>query len=201
MFMGSYPINLYEWRNAGPLCAETVDFHRKAQNDFSADTVRDIVMAGNTLAQLTGGLDGALFQFQEHEFRLLQPQLDYISDNQKWIPQLSEEMMETMRIGVTASYTLPPPCAPRRRGFPYRGGDALEIIQKLWPEISKGGMFICGTAIVGGGEAWIEAAPSTLVLKRNPDRSRSTENASLLTYVGLTYTSTHLMCIRLSCLR
>ena len=89
--------------------------------------------------------------------------------------------METMRIGVTASYTRtpPPPRGPRRRGFPYRGGDTLGIIQKLRPDISKGVMFICGTTIVDGGEAWIEATTSTLVLKRNPDRSWSTEKRAI----------------------
>ena len=34
---------------------------------------------------------------------------------------------------------------------------------------------MCGTSIVGGNESWIEATPSTHVLKRNPDRSWSTE--------------------------
>ena len=36
-------------------------------------------------------------------------------------------------------------------------------------------MFLRGTDCAGGDEAQVEAAPSTLVPKRNPNRSRSSE--------------------------
>ena len=108
-FKGVYPINLYEWRGPGPICAEAIDFHRKVQREFSEEVMRDVVKAGNALVHLTRGLEDALFSFQEHEFRLLEPQIAYIKDNQRWIPQLSEEMIEAMRVVATASYTRPPP--------------------------------------------------------------------------------------------
>ena len=88
-------------------------------------------------------------------------------------------MGEVMRIGVTANYTRSGPLPPRRRGLPYRGGDTIEIVEKLWPGVSKGGIFMCIISSVGWDGARIEATPSTLVLKRNPDRSRSTEKRDI----------------------
>ena len=67
---GSLPIAKYEWRTPGPLSLDTVE--------YSAEVANDIVKSGSAATQAAGGLDGALFQFQEYEFRLLQPQLDYI---------------------------------------------------------------------------------------------------------------------------
>ena len=100
---------------------------------------------------------------------------EYIAQNRQWIPQLAFEMEEIMRIGVTANYQRPPPVDPRRRGLPYKDGETLEIVGKLRPDIQNGGMFLRGTASVGGDTSQVETAPSTLVPKRNPDRSRSSE--------------------------
>ena len=112
----TFPITKYERGIHGPLSVETVEYHRKVRNDYSVEAARDIVNAGNAAVHTAGGLDEALFQFQEHEFRLLQPQFDYIRENQQWIPQLADEMLETMRVGVTANYTRPRPVrAPAKR--------------------------------------------------------------------------------------
>ena len=40
-------------------------------------------------------------------------------------------------------------------------------------------MFVCGSNVIGGDNALIEATPSTLVLKRNPDRSWSSEKRAI----------------------
>ena len=102
----------------GPLNAETAEYHRNVQNDYSTETVRAIVKAGNAAVHTSGGMGDALFQFQEHEFRPVQPQFDYIQENQHWIPQLADEMLETMRVGVTASYTRPPTSNSQTKGVP-----------------------------------------------------------------------------------
>ena len=133
----------------------------------------DVVTAGNALVLRTGNLDDALFQYQEHEFRKLFGQHQYVLEQSEWIPSVAEEMSEVLRVGVTASYSRPPPASPRRRCLPYRSKDTIEIMQKLWQDIKKGRMFGCGSNSVGGDDAQIEATPSTLVLRRNPERSRS----------------------------
>ena len=84
-------------------------------------------------------------------------------------------MMGGVRIGATASYTRPPPLAPRRRGLPYKEGDSEEITKEMWGDISKGGMFLRSFEVAGGYLADIEMTPTTLAPKRNPDRSLSSE--------------------------
>ena len=86
---------------------------------------------------------------------------------------------------MTENYTRPPPQSPRRRGLPYNDGGAIGIIQKLRPDICKGRIFACGASESGGDEAWIEATPSTLVLKRNPDLSCGTEKRAIADLLGI----------------
>ena len=78
--------------------------------------MKDIAEAGDAVVQAAGGLGDALFQFQEHEFRTLQPQFNYTRENRQWIPRLSDEMLETMRVGVAANYTRPQPNRRDARG-------------------------------------------------------------------------------------
>ena len=172
---GNYPVDTYEWRIPGELLAATAEFHRKVRVDFNVSNLRAIAQAGNNLIQEAGGLDQAQFQFQEHEFRKLTDQYEYVKGQSQWIPTLAEEMMEIMRIGANASYARPPPEPPRRRGLPYRTKDSEEILCKMRNDIKKGRMFVCGANAIGGDAALVEATPSTLVLKRNPDRSWSSE--------------------------
>ena len=157
---------------------ETNEFHRKSKVDYSLQNICDVVAAGNALVKSAGSLDGALCQSQEHEFRKQEEQLEFVRDNARWIPSVAEEMMEVLRVGVTASYSRPSPSLPRRKGLPYRSKDAEGVLQNLRPDVSKGRIFVCGSVAVGGDASDIEATPSTLVLKRNPDRSWSTEKSN-----------------------
>lgn len=109
----------------------------------------DIVAAGNSLVSKSGGLGESLFQFQEHEFRKLTEQRQYIMEQSQWIPSVAEEMKEVVKIGVNASYSRQPPASPRRRGLPYMAKDTEEITQKLRRDVKKGRMFICGKEVIG----------------------------------------------------
>ena len=169
------PISEYEWRINGELRPAGANFHRKAPGGFSVNQTKSIVQAGNKLVHIAGPLGRALRLFQEVEFGKLKPQREFIAQNRQWVPHLSYEMEEIMRIGATANYQRPQPVAPRRRGLPYKGGKTLEILEKRWPDIQKGRMFICGTDCSGGEATQIEATPTTLVPTRNPDRSWSRE--------------------------
>ena len=174
-----FPISEYDWRIPGEVGLEVMNFHRKVMRDFSITNVVDIVHSGNRLVETAGSLDKALCLFQEVEFRKLAPQREYIRQNSSWAPHLAEEMEEIMRIGVTANYQRPPPVSPRRKGFHYKDKETLEFIEKLWPDIRKGRMFICGADCVGGDNALIEATPPTLLPKRNPDRSWSSDKRAI----------------------
>ena len=122
-----------------------------------------------------GSLDEALCHFQEPEFRKMEPQCEFIRENSSRIEEYAGEMMEEMRIGVTATYMRPPPATPRGRGLPYKEDDTLELMAGLWKDISKGRMFMCSFETSGGYAADIETTPTTLVPIRNPDRTLSTE--------------------------
>ena len=165
-----YPIMEYEWRIQGEIGLEAMNFHRKIDCEFSLANVKSIAQAGNELVRSAGSLEKALCYFQEVEFRKLNTQMEYIQQNRAWIPHLADEMSEVMRIGATADYRRPPPTSPRRRGFPYKGKETLGIVQKMRNDIAKGRMFVCGTECIGGENAQVEATPTTLAPKRNPDR-------------------------------
>ena len=172
---GKYPVTQYEWRKSGPIMPESERFHQVVRQEFSKKAVKEAVEAGDALVKAAGSLDEALYHFQEPEFRKLAPQCEFIRDNKMWIEEYAEEMMEEMRIGATASYMRPPPVTPRRRGLPYKEDDSLELMQGLWKDITKGRMFMCSFETIGGFSSDIEMTPTTLVPKRNPDRSLSTE--------------------------
>ena len=152
---------------------------RRFLNEFSRNAAKEAAQAGNRLVESTGSLDLDVMAFQEVEFRKLDPQREYINQNRSRIPQLAAEMEEIMRIGVTANYSRPPPSIPRRKGSPYKDKDSLEIVEKLRTDVREGRIFSCGTKCIGGDKAQIEATPSTLVPKRNPDRSWSSAKRAI----------------------
>lgn len=105
----------------------------------------DTVAAGNSIVRNPDSLDEALFQYQEHEFRMISGKYQYAKEQAKWTPAMAEEMDEVTRLGVTRSYSpRRPPTNPRRRGLPYRPNGKEEILRELWRDIDKGRMFICG---------------------------------------------------------
>ena len=154
---------------------ESERFHETVRREFSKKAVREAVEAGDALVRTAGSLDEALCHFQEPEFHKMEPQWEFTRENSSWVEEYAEEMMEEMRIGVTASYMRPPPAAPRRRGLPYKEDDTLELMEGLWKDISKGRMFMCSFETLGGYASDIEMTPTTLVPKRNPDQTLSTE--------------------------
>ena len=176
---GEYHATQYEWRLEGELLPETSEYHRKRQVDYIVQNVIDVVAASNALIARAGSLSRSLFQYQEHEFRKMAERHQYVLEQAKWIPSVSEAMAEVLRAGATASYSRPPPSSPRRRGAPYRSKDTEEIMRKLRPDVQKGRMFLFGATAIGGGQAEIEATHSTLVLKRNSDRSWIAEKSSI----------------------
>ena len=139
---GMVPVSKYEWRIGGELLPATSEYHRKLHVDYIPQNLIDIVEAGNVLVQKAGNLDNAMCQFQEHEFRKMLDQHQYVLGKAQWIPAVDEEMDEVLRIWVAASYTRPHPTAPRRRGLPYRAEDTEEILRKLRSAIKGSYLFL-----------------------------------------------------------
>lgn len=53
-------------------------------------------------------------------------------------------------------------------------------MQKLWTDIQKGRMFVCGANAVRCDNAEIESTPSTLAMKRNPGRTWIAEKRAIV---------------------
>ena len=122
---GEYPVAQYEWRIAGGILPEALDFHTTARQEFSAENAKALVVKGDLLVKAAGSLEDALFHFQEPEFREQEPQLNFTREKRGWVEEFADEMMEEMRIGVTATYTRP-------HRWPREGDDCLTRTKSHW---------------------------------------------------------------------
>ena len=76
--------------------------------------------------------------------------------------------------GVLPVYRGGIPTPPRVGGFPYKKRQSFEILTKLWSDVRDGRILICITKTVTEYDA-IMCTPSTLVAKKLPGRTLSTE--------------------------
>ena len=135
---GNLPITVFDWRIAGGIRTEAVEFRRKAQCGFSTESAKSLVEAGNALVRAAGGLNQAMRRSRERDFRLAHHQRQVILNSLASIHRPSDEMMETIRVGVTGNYARRAPSSPSRKGLPYRSVDTSEIVGKFF-RISKMG--------------------------------------------------------------
>ena len=79
----------YDWRIEGAILPETAEYQRELQVDYICQSTMGIVATGNELSMNDGGSDEAIYQFQEHEFRKLTNQYQYIEEQGKWAPSVA----------------------------------------------------------------------------------------------------------------
>ena len=89
-------------------------------------------------------------------------------------PRLVEQVKGFHTRGVTPVYRGGEPDRPRVRGFPYKPGQGFEIISKIWKDVRAGRILICTTRTITEHDK-IVCTPSTLVTKKLPGRTLSTE--------------------------
>ena len=83
-------------------------------------------------------------------------------------------MQEVCRLGVCPIFRGETPTGKRERGLPYGKGQSEEITKKLRKDVAAGRMFVCSAGTIGS-DPKILASPSTLVPKRLPDRTMSSD--------------------------
>ena len=130
---------------------------------------------GGELIASTKGLYPALCSLQEIELGNMKPQLEFATQFRSIIPDQFPWIEHALSVGVVAKYTGGVPVCPRTRGLPYQctNEEHCHLIgEKFWKDILTKRMFVCTTRTVGPNTP-VEATPTTLVDKKNPDRTIS----------------------------
>ena len=91
-----------------------------------------------------------------------------------WTPHLVQKVIGFHTRGAIPVYRGAEPETPRVRGFPYKPGQSFDIVSKIWKDAKAGIILICSTHTVTEYDKII-STPSTLVTKKLPDRTLSTE--------------------------
>ena len=89
-------------------------------------------------------------------------------------PKLVNQVKDFHTRGAMPVYRGLEPANPRVRGFPYKPGQSLDIISKIWSDVSDGRILVC-TARTVAEFGRIICTPSTLATKKLPGRTLSTE--------------------------
>ena len=89
-------------------------------------------------------------------------------------PPLVAKIQDYRTRGVLPVYRGAEPSTPRVRGSPYKHRQSFDIISKIWRDIRAGRILVCSTRTVSDFDK-IMRTPSTLVAKKLPDRTLSTE--------------------------
>ena len=168
----SFPIMDHEWRITAPhrlafVYCEAVDC------DFSPENLMCVIQAGTELMHAVGGFTMAARHVQEIQIRRQQSSRLFLESQRSHFPAISEEVDEIFRLGVS------PPFENVRSsgyddGFPHDRSKTGAIVESLWKDIRLCKVLVVETEEVPVHER-IEFCPTHTVLKRNPDRSWSTE--------------------------
>ena len=167
-----FPIADHEWRVATPhqLAYAYCD---RVDCDFSLENLQQIIRAGTDLMHAVGGFLQASRHVQEIQIRRQQDARLYLESKRHLFPAIAEEVDEVFRLGVS------PPFENVRstghdEGFPHDRSKTRAIVESLWKDIRLCKVLVVETEEIPTHER-IEFCPTHTVLKRNPDRSWSSE--------------------------
>ena len=195
-----YPIREKEWRIQGEVKDEAKEFLALAWGStFNSETMQQLMDLGDKLVHDCGGeVRDAARHVQEWRLRRGENFEEKIDEVLHLSPDLGEKLKEVHRIGVQPIFRGETPHGERERGLPYARHQSKEIAEKLWKDVSKGRMFMCSAETVGNNPE-ILSSPSTLVPKRLPDRTLSSDKRLIADMRGVNnYTSKldyHLMSV------
>ena len=167
-----FPIREKEWRVREPH-ALAYEYHAQINRPYSIENLLWVIRAGTELMTALGGFGLACRHVQEINFRKIEPARLYLESKRACFPAVAEEVEDIFRIGVC-----PPFAETRAKGFdtglPHNRKKSIDIVQSLWKDIQQAKVFVVDTEKIPIGER-VEPCPTHTVLKRNPDRSWSTE--------------------------
>ena len=169
------PSSDHWWRIEGDIPPPALTYFSDLPEVFQPECLGELAKRGDQLVVTLKGLYPALCSLQEIALRQLAPQLSFASQYKHLIPDQFPWIFHTLTVGVVATYTVGVPTYPRTRGLPYQSNDdqhCLKIGEKFWKDILNGRMFVC-TASSVSLHTPLEATPTTMVDKKNPDRTIS----------------------------
>ena len=136
--------------------------------------IRTIAEAGDKLHRLSGEVRIDARHVQEININDRKDLVAGLDSVLRVDPQLAKQVGDFHTRGVFPVYRGVDPDTPRVRGFPYKPGQSLYIISKLWNDVRAGRILVCATQTVAEFDHII-CAPSTLATKKLPGRTISTE--------------------------
>ena len=169
------------WRNNNEIHLLAQSYFQDIPEFFTDD---DLSTLGRKCVELVfspNGLYPTLCALQERALRQMAPQLEFADRFKEIIPGQYPWILHTFSVGVVAKYTCGVPVSPRTRGLPYQQNDeahCLTIGGKLWKDIRAERTFVCTTKTVSV-HAPVEATPTTMVDKKNADRTISTDKRTI----------------------
>ena len=167
-----FPIKEKEWRVMEPHQL-AYDYHSRLNRPYSVGNLLWVIRAGAELLLALGSFGLACRHAQEINFRKLGRSRLYMESKRACFPAISEEVEDIFRIGACPPFT-----ETSSTGFdaclPNNRKKSVDIAQSLRNDAQQAKVFLVDTDQVPGAERMEPCATHT-VLKRNPDRSWSSE--------------------------
>ena len=172
----SFPLISFNWRgnlvSKIPTCAQR--YLGGINVDFSLANICAVASLGDRLNNLSGEVRISARHIQN---LILKKRSHLITGLKCWggkDPQLVDQIIDYHSRGVIPIYRGGSPPTPRVRGFPYKKQQSMEIMEKLWKDVRNGRMLVCTSRTISEYDQ-IACTPSTLVTKKMPDRTLSTD--------------------------
>ena len=172
----SFPLISFNWRDnlVGKISARAQKYLDGVDVDFTIANICTVADAGDRLNNLSGEVRVSARHLQD---LILKKRSHLINGLKRWRdrgPKLIDQVIDYHSRGVIPVYRGGSPPTPRVRGFPYKKQQSMEIMGKQWKDVRNGRMLVCTSRTISDYDQ-IVCTPSTLVTKKMPDRTLSTD--------------------------
>ena len=172
----SFPLISFNWRGnlVGKISSCAQRYLDGVGVEFNIANVCEVAGAGDRLNNLSGEVRISARHIQG---LILEKRSHLITGLKCWRdkdPKLVDQVIDYHSRGVIPVYRGGSPPTPRVRGFPYKKGQSMGIMGKLWKDVRNGRMLVRTSRTISDHDQ-IVCTPSTLVTKKLPDRTLSTD--------------------------
>ena len=142
---------------------------------FSREKTQQLADIGDKIVRKSCSYRGATRQMQTCNLVSLEHLAGNANGNSRPFKAISESLVGILTHGVCPEYYGPGPAGSRSRGYPYQSTQPWEMVGALRNSVIDGNVPIC-TIATSSADSDIEAAPSGLIQRRNPDRAFSADS-------------------------
>ena len=172
----SFPLISFNW--GGNLSGRVTKVDERCLSgvdvDFSLSNICAVAKLGDCLNEISGESRVSARHIRNI---VLEKREHLITGLRCWrskAPELAGQVIDYHSMGVIPVYRGGAPPTPRVRGFPYKPKQSLEIMEKLRKDVRQGRISVCATKSISDYDQLV-CTPPTLVTKKLPDRTLSTE--------------------------